>query len=238
MKDKPKVTIKSYLDKKHIWMSEILCIIFTVITFAVAMFLVSLIVKNEAKVREYNIRVTQVKSDSIAIASALEELESRMKIIETIKEFTKGSLPDSTLRLLSDIVYTNSERYGYDPLLLLAVINVESVFEPRALGRYRDGRLSGALGLMQLKFGTAREMAEKIGIELESKSDLFIPEVNIPLGVAYLTKQISRFENIKLGILSYNQGPYTITRTLEKNQRLSIRYYNKVLDSYYKLKQL
>ncbi len=238
MKNRPKVTIKLYLDKKHIWMSEILCIIFTVITFAVAMLLVFLIVKNEAKVREYNLKLNRIKSDSIEIASALDELESRMKITETIKKFTKGSLPDSTLRVLSDIVYKNSERYGYDPLLVLAVINVESVFDSRALGRYRDGRLSGALGLMQLKFGTAREMAEQIGIKIESKSDLFKPEINIPLGVAYLTKQISRFESIKLGILSYNQGPYTVKSTLKKKQRLSIRYYNKVLDSYYKLKQL
>ncbi|HEX2959622.1 MAG TPA: transglycosylase SLT domain-containing protein, partial [Chitinispirillaceae bacterium] len=105
-------------------------------------------------------------------------------------------------------------------------------------GRYRSGDLSGAMGLMQVKFETAQEMAKRLNIILNSKEDLLKPEVNIAVGVAYLTHLINRFKNFKLGLLAYNQGPQTIKTTLSKNEPLSINYYKKVLNSYYKLQKL
>ena len=139
---------------------------------------------------------------------------------------------------MTDLVYSSSRQFGYDPILLLAVIHVESVFDPNALGRYRSGNLSGAMGLMQVKFETAKEMAKLLNIELKSENDLLKPEINIAVGVAYLTHLINRFQSFKLGLLAYNQGPYTIKMTLSKNEPLSINYYRKVLNSYYKLKSL
>jgi soluble lytic murein transglycosylase len=171
------------------------------------------------------------------VEEELRGLRERYRLVAAVKTVVGERIPDSTQFQLVDLVYRNSRRFGYDPLLVLAVIHVESVFDPRALGRYRDGRVSGALGLMQLKPATAREVAEDLDIELSGPSDLFRPEINIVLGVAYLTRLVSRFESFKLGLLAYNQGPGTIMQDLSARRPLSIRYYRKVLRSYYRLSE-
>jgi soluble lytic murein transglycosylase-like protein len=140
--------------------------------------------------------------------------------------------------MLIEQVHQNSRAYGYDPRLVLAVIHVESVFDADALGRYKDGNYSGAMGLMQLKFETAQEVARDLEISLESIDDLFIPEINIALGVAYLTRLIAKFNSLKLGILAYNQGPGIILESISGKRPLSVRYYNKVLKSYYMMKHM
>jgi soluble lytic murein transglycosylase-like protein len=139
---------------------------------------------------------------------------------------------------LVELVYQNSMLYGYDPLLVLAVINVESIFDPGARGRYLNGAQSGALGLMQLKFETAQEMARSLNIPLTNKKDLLRPDVNIALGIAYLTRCISMFKSFKLGLMAYNQGPAAIYQNLSEKKPLSIAYYNKVLKSYYTFREL
>ena len=121
-------------------------------------------------------------------------------------------------------------------MLILAVIQVESVFKPEALGRYKNLKLSGALGLMQLMPETAREIAANLGISIKSDADIFRPDVNLAVGVAYLTKLISSFKSFKLGLLAYNQGPGVIKEQLQGNHPLSIDYYNRVLKKYYALK--
>jgi soluble lytic murein transglycosylase len=90
---------------------------------------------------------------------------------------------------------------------------------------------------MQLKFSTAQGVAAELGIPLKSPEDLFVPEVNIALGVAYLTQLIAMFKDLKLGILAYNQGPGTIMESLAGKRPLSISYYDKVLKTYYRLKR-
>jgi soluble lytic murein transglycosylase-like protein len=94
------------------------------------------------------------------------------------------------------------------------------------------------MGLMQLKFETAREVARDLGMELASEDDLFRPETNLVLGLGYLTRMIAKFRSFKLGLLAYNQGPGVIEGNLTGNTELSIRYYNKVLRSYFLLKRM
>ena len=179
-------------------------------------------IKNELIVQNYNVGI----------------LKEKHKIAYVLDSFTRRRLSDKILWTLVELVYTNSKTFGYDPLLVLAVINVESLFNQHAKGQFRSGEYSGALGFMQLKVGTAAEMAKKLGIPFSGEKDLFNPEINIALGVAYLTRQISKFKDLKLGILSYNQGPGTIRKNLRNNTPLSINYYNKVLKGYYKLKAM
>jgi soluble lytic murein transglycosylase-like protein len=168
----------------------------------------------------------------------LKELRKKEKIAAVLNDFTHNKLSADVLGSLTELVYDNSKTFGYDPFLVLAVIHVESMFDPQALGKYRSGKYSGAFGLMQLKVETAKEVGARLGITITSKEDLFVPEINIALGVAYLTKQISKFKSLKLGILAYNQGPGVILDNLKYRTPLSIRYYNKVLKSYFKLKKM
>jgi soluble lytic murein transglycosylase len=91
---------------------------------------------------------------------------------------------------------------------------------------------------MQLKIETAREVAHALGIPFKNEHDLYNPEINVPLGIAYLTQQISQFKSLKLGLLAYNQGPGVVLTTIKQNRPLSIEYYEKVLKHYFGLRKM
>jgi soluble lytic murein transglycosylase-like protein len=82
--------------------------------------------------------------------------------------------------------------------LILAVIAVESNFDPRAVSE------KGAAGLMQLMPGTARDMYV---------SDVFDPEQNIHGGSRYLRVLANQYGGDLVRILAaYNAGPEAVRR--------------------------
>lgn len=91
-----------------------------------------------------------------------------------------------------------AEKHNLDPLLVKAVIKVESDFEVEALSR------KGAQGLMQLMPQTARDLKVK---------DVWDPHHNIAGGVRYLRKMFDKFSgNLSLALAAYNAGPNKVKR--------------------------
>ena len=89
------------------------------------------------------------------------------------------------------LVEDAAARHRVDPLLVHAVIAVESQHRPDAVSR------NGAQGLMQLMPRTAR----MLGV-----SDPFDPRANVEAGVAYLRRLGDEFGTV-LALAAYNAGP-------------------------------
>lgn len=87
--------------------------------------------------------------------------------------------------------------YGIDPLLIKAMIKVESNFNPEAVSP------KGAIGIMQLMPATA----ERVGV-----ADPFNPVENIEGGVKYFNKLMNMFNDVTLAIAGYNAGENAVIR--------------------------
>jgi soluble lytic murein transglycosylase-like protein len=90
------------------------------------------------------------------------------------------------------IIEKHSVRYGVDPVLVRAVIQVESDFNPKCVSH------RGARGLMQLM----PETAKRYGV-----TSIFDPEQNIRGGVRYLADLLRLFPgNLPRALAAYNAG--------------------------------
>jgi hypothetical protein len=106
-----------------------------------------------------------------------------------------GALLSSTP--YGEIISAVSEAHGVDPLLVRALIQVESNYQTRA----RSPR--GAMGLMQLMPATARVYQVR---------NPFDPRTNIEAGIKHLKSLIDRFGRVELGLAAYNAGEGAVTK--------------------------
>jgi hypothetical protein len=95
-----------------------------------------------------------------------------------------------------EIIAAMSETHGVDPLLVRALIQVESNYKPRA----RSPR--GAMGLMQLMPSTAREYNVR---------NPFDPRANIEAGIKRLKTLIDRW-GTEVALAAYNAGEGAVAK--------------------------
>ena len=94
--------------------------------------------------------------------------------------------------------------------LALAIARRESEFDPKARSS------ADALGLMQVLPGTAKLMAEKLGLPYELSKLTGDPAYNVALGAAYLAEMAEEFgPSIALIASGYNAGPGRPRRWIE-----------------------
>ncbi len=224
-----------FVRYRTIWFSEFLANIVIGLLLIFLMSITGAILLNSRAIRLHDERIASLKADSLARAHSIAGIREELRVLTLLRNLAGTKAADRTLCSVAAIVCRNSRQFGYDPLLLVAVIQVEGVFDPHALGRFRSGTPSGALGLMQLKFETAVEVAHQLNIPDITREDLLKPETNLLLGAAYLTRLITQFKSFRLGLIAYNQGPVSVLQTLSDGKPLSNEYYQMVLRSYYTL---
>lgn len=99
----------------------------------------------------------------------------------------------------TDIIYRYAANYDVPKSVILAMIKVESNFDPRAVSN------AGACGLMQLMPETFEWLASTLGEEV-GEDDIFDPEMNIKYGTYYVSTLYAEFGNWENVYAAYNAG--------------------------------
>ena len=107
-------------------------------------------------------------------------------------------------------VEAEAKEFAVDPLLLVAIIRQESVFDVEALSP------AGARGLAQLTPGTAALTARGLDVTFYPEW-ITVPDLNLHLGAAHLAELLRRFGRLETAIAAYNAGASPVRRWLERD---------------------
>jgi soluble lytic murein transglycosylase len=138
------------------------------------------------------------------------------------------------MAMLKDQMYVNEvayitiikkycTKYKVDPKLVMAVIKVESDYDPKALSN------KGAIGLMQIMPDTYSWVCKNFKL---SEKDLRNPNTNIQAGVLYLGVLMEKHGDIRKVLAEYNGGPRA-SRSYPHASKDVVVYVDRVM-GYYK----
>lgn len=113
-------------------------------------------------------------------------------------------------RIYAELVEPAATTSGVPAAIVWAVMREESAYDPDATSP------SAAYGLMQLIVPTAQHYAKLAKQPAPTAQTLYQPEINVPLGTAYLAKLRREFSgNPALAVPSYNAGEGATHRWLQ-----------------------
>lgn len=149
---------------------------------------------------------------------------SRDKVHQLL-EARAPNIEDADRQRVVEALFSAQQQHGFEPSLLLAVMQVESGFNPAARSS------QGALGLMQVLPFSGQLMARELGIQWRGASTLLDPEQNVRIGAAYLARMNETFRDIDLSLAAYNVGPGRLQSILDSGRRPAGVYARKVQSS-------
>ena len=127
-------------------------------------------------------------------------------------------------RQLGQAIAEEARKTGYDPLLILALIDVESDFDEEALS------MKGARGLMQIKPSTLHFLAGKEGLRLSREEVAADPALCVRLGIRYLRNLQDRFGgDLDFALMAYNAGPTRIRKAIKEGELDTFRRYPRLV---------
>ena len=101
-----------------------------------------------------------------------------------------------------ELIAPEAQARGFDPLLMLSLIRLESLFDANATAA------AGEKGLTQVIPPTAQYIAEKLGWPDYEHSVLFRPFAAVAFGSFYLDEQLELFDqHVIAALAAYNAGP-------------------------------
>jgi soluble lytic murein transglycosylase-like protein len=124
-----------------------------------------------------------------------------------------------------------SHAYSIDPLLVAAIVDVESNFKPTASSS------KDAQGLMQIRTPVGALIAKSLKIKYRGVSTLRDIDTNIRMGVSFFAYLKKSYRSVKLALAAYNIGPGYV----DSRRRIGLdpdgRYARKVFGRYIDLHQ-
>jgi soluble lytic murein transglycosylase-like protein len=179
-----------------------------------------------------------VEHDPFQVAKRIEKKwPNELTRIYSIVKLNRPGIADKEAWNVSTAIFDECAMRNLDPMLVLAVIKVESGFRNHALSPM------GARGIMQIMPETGKFLSEELlrvgGFEARTftPDHLDDPVLNIKLGVYYLDGLKRQFRNLQLALLAYNFGPGEIQNRLDNNIHFSEEYAAAVLNAYREFKK-
>jgi soluble lytic murein transglycosylase len=109
-----------------------------------------------------------------------------------------------------EYILDSAESTGADPFLVMAIIRVETKFDPDKQSR------AGARGLMQLMPGTVDETIRLGNFSPAFRDYVDDPAINIRMGSWYIAHLTERFKGNKVAVVAaYNAGPTRVQKWLD-----------------------
>lgn len=164
-------------------------------------------------------------------AGEFEADRERAMILSVVKSFRPTGLSEAEEETLVTIVQQESLLYGYDPMLILSIIKVESTF-------YNWSKSpAGAMGLMQIRPFVGEAMAREADIEWEGPQTLYDPVSNVRIGTYYLSKLLIRFQDLRTALAAYNRGPTAVRNLIREGEGIPRLYASRIITTYGDLKK-
>jgi len=163
---------------------------------------------------------TRSAGDSYQARAATES--HRLKIRGVLEH--QAIAGEALLDNLARSILEESKENALDPMLLLAVIHVESAFDDQAVSS------KGAQGLMQVLPVTVAALIEERKLPPSTaQRNLKDPLLNVKLGASYLAHLKEHFGDVKIALTAYNAGPTWTRKKIAARETISFAYADKVL---------
>jgi soluble lytic murein transglycosylase-like protein len=150
--------------------------------------------------------------------------DSAIDIIFLKIMIVKPDLDRDLAREIASNVHRYAKLYGHDADLVLAIIAVESNFNPNAVSHM------GATGLMQVMPQWKKVLA--------ISDDLTEPETSIKYGLQIFGFYKQMYKKTDMALTAYNRGPGPVDMALMRGQNPTNHYLPRVMAMYEKLKTM
>lgn len=141
------------------------------------------------------------------------------EVPETVSETEPETEPETTREIiyyydvplsdsLQDHIFSECEKYGIDPAIIIAMIYRESSYRENVVGDNGN-----SFGLMQINAKWHEDRMKKLGV-----TDLLDPYQNVTVGINYLAELYRYKGNMKWAIMAYNGGYSYADRWYDKGK--------------------
>jgi soluble lytic murein transglycosylase-like protein len=144
-------------------------------------------------------RLPAVEPEEIGVPADGPLADSYRAVAAQLAEAAPAMAPEARAKLAA-VIAEEADAARLDPLLVLAVIEVESGFRPEAISG------AGAKGLMQLLEPTLMSELARSGIP----GDPADPLVQVRAGVRFLRRLLDAFHREEVALMAYYAGPARI----------------------------